>query len=72
MTLTVEAIYENGTLKLAEPLPLREHERSRSPSRAKPVRWWRPTASWAFEGQPKRPSTLPCPLSWIPRRIDDF
>ena len=26
MTLTVEAIYENGTLKLAEPLPLKEHE----------------------------------------------
>jgi uncharacterized protein (DUF433 family) len=27
MTLTVEATYENGILKLAEPLPLKEHER---------------------------------------------
>jgi predicted DNA-binding antitoxin AbrB/MazE fold protein len=26
MTLTVEAVYENGVLKPAEPLPLREHE----------------------------------------------
>jgi predicted DNA-binding antitoxin AbrB/MazE fold protein len=27
MTLTVEATYENGCLKLAQPLPLQEHER---------------------------------------------
>ena len=27
MALTVEAIYENGVLRLAEPLPLKEHER---------------------------------------------
>ncbi len=27
MTLTAEAIYENGTLKLKEPLPLKEHEK---------------------------------------------
>lgn len=27
MTHTVEAIYENGTLKLQQPLPLKEHER---------------------------------------------
>jgi predicted DNA-binding antitoxin AbrB/MazE fold protein len=26
MTLTVEAIYENGVLKLKQPLPLKEHE----------------------------------------------
>ncbi len=26
MTITVEAVYENGTLKLKEPLPLKEHE----------------------------------------------
>jgi predicted DNA-binding antitoxin AbrB/MazE fold protein len=26
MTLTVEAIYEDGVLKPAQPLPLREHE----------------------------------------------
>ncbi len=27
MSLTVEAVYENGVLKLAQPLPLKEHER---------------------------------------------
>jgi predicted DNA-binding antitoxin AbrB/MazE fold protein len=27
MTLTVEAIYENGVLKPVEPLPLAEHEK---------------------------------------------
>ncbi len=29
MTLTVEAIYENGVLKPAQPLPLKERERVR-------------------------------------------
>ena len=29
MTITVEATYENGTLKLVEPLPLKEHEKVR-------------------------------------------
>lgn len=27
MTLTVEAVYENGVLKPVQPLPLKEHER---------------------------------------------
>jgi predicted DNA-binding antitoxin AbrB/MazE fold protein len=27
MTLTVEAIYENGVLKLTKPLPFKEHEK---------------------------------------------
>jgi hypothetical protein len=27
MTITVEAVYENGVLKPAQPLPLAEHER---------------------------------------------
>jgi len=27
MAITVEAVYENGMLKLAEPLPFAEHER---------------------------------------------
>ena len=27
MSLTVEATYENGTLKLEQPLPLKEHEK---------------------------------------------
>jgi predicted DNA-binding antitoxin AbrB/MazE fold protein len=29
MTLTVEAIYENGVLKPAQPLPLQEHAKVR-------------------------------------------
>jgi predicted DNA-binding antitoxin AbrB/MazE fold protein len=27
MTLTIEAVYENGVLKPKEPLPLKEHEK---------------------------------------------
>jgi predicted DNA-binding antitoxin AbrB/MazE fold protein len=27
MTITIEAIYENGVLKLAEPLPLKDQEK---------------------------------------------
>jgi predicted DNA-binding antitoxin AbrB/MazE fold protein len=27
MVITIEAIYENGTLKLERPLPLKEHEK---------------------------------------------
>jgi predicted DNA-binding antitoxin AbrB/MazE fold protein len=27
MAITIEAIYENGTLKLERPLPLKEHEK---------------------------------------------
>ncbi len=29
MAITVEAVYENGVLKPAEPLPFREHEKVR-------------------------------------------
>jgi predicted DNA-binding antitoxin AbrB/MazE fold protein len=29
MAITVEAVYENGLLKPAEPLPLQEHEKVR-------------------------------------------
>lgn len=29
MSITVEATYESGTLKLAQPLPLKEHEKVR-------------------------------------------
>jgi len=29
MAITVEATYENGTLKLAQPLPLNEHQKVR-------------------------------------------
>jgi predicted DNA-binding antitoxin AbrB/MazE fold protein len=29
MSLTVEAVYENGCLKLSQPVPLKEHEKVR-------------------------------------------
>jgi predicted DNA-binding antitoxin AbrB/MazE fold protein len=29
MAITVDAVYENGTLKLERPLPLKEHEKVR-------------------------------------------
>ena len=29
MAITLEAVYENGALKLTQPLPLREHEKVR-------------------------------------------
>jgi predicted DNA-binding antitoxin AbrB/MazE fold protein len=29
MTITIEAVYENGVLKPAQPLPLAEHEKVR-------------------------------------------
>jgi predicted DNA-binding antitoxin AbrB/MazE fold protein len=38
MTLTVEAIFENGVLKPAQPLPLAEHEKVRVT--IEPVRTW--------------------------------
>jgi predicted DNA-binding antitoxin AbrB/MazE fold protein len=37
MSLTVEAIYEDGVLKLAQPLPLKEHERVRITVEALPL-----------------------------------
>lgn len=36
MTLTVEATYENGCLKLAQPLPLQENEKVRVTVQAGP------------------------------------
>ncbi len=38
MTLTIEAIYENGVLKPAQPLPLKEHEKVRIT--VEPERTW--------------------------------
>jgi predicted DNA-binding antitoxin AbrB/MazE fold protein len=43
MNLTVEAIYENGVLKLAQPLPLKEQERVQVTIQA-PNNWVRETA----------------------------
>lgn len=42
MALTVEAVYENGVLKPAEPLPLKEHEKVRvTVEPARPPIWER-------------------------------
>ena len=42
MPLTVEAVYENGVLKLAQPLPLKEHEQVRvTVEPARPPIWER-------------------------------
>jgi len=42
MAFTVEAVYENGVLKPAEPLPLKEHERvSTTVQPARPPIWER-------------------------------
>src|SRR5438552_2350095 len=38
MAITVEAVYENGTLKLKEPLPFKEHETVRVT--VEPARTW--------------------------------
>ena len=39
MPLTVEAIYENGVLKPAQPLPLKEQEKVRLTVRARQPAW---------------------------------
>jgi predicted DNA-binding antitoxin AbrB/MazE fold protein len=38
MTITVEATYENGTLKLDRPLPFKEHERVKVSVHSEPVK----------------------------------
>ncbi len=48
MALTIEAVYENGVLRPAEPLPLQEHERVRvTVEPARPPIWERIAASTA-------------------------
>jgi predicted DNA-binding antitoxin AbrB/MazE fold protein len=43
MSLTVEAVYENGVLKPAQPLPLKEHEKVKV-TIEKPANWVEATA----------------------------
>jgi predicted DNA-binding antitoxin AbrB/MazE fold protein len=40
MTLTIEAIYENGVLKPVQPLPLKEHEQVRVTIHTASARNW--------------------------------
>ena len=59
MTLTVEAVYENGVLKPAKPLPLKEHEQVRvTVERARPPIWERIAASTA-DAPPEEIAKLP-------------
>lgn len=52
MTLTAEAIYENGTLKLTEPLPLAEQKQVRVTVEPK-ISWAKRTAGMLqFKGDP--------------------
>lgn len=59
MALTVEAVYENGVLKPAQPLPLREHETVRiTVERARPPIWER-IAARAAQIPPEEADKLP-------------
>ena len=73
MTITVEATYENGTLKLVQPLPLRENEKVRvtvelepSPPAA------RSTGSWGGRATRQPSSESPWTRSSTPWRDDDL
>ena len=59
MTLTVEAIYENGVLKPAQPLPLQEHEKvlvTVEPARP-PI--WERIAALTADAPPEEIAKLP-------------
>jgi predicted DNA-binding antitoxin AbrB/MazE fold protein len=59
MALTVEAVYENGVLKLAEPLPLKEHEKvSVTVEPARPPIWER-IAALTADAPPEEIAKLP-------------
>jgi predicted DNA-binding antitoxin AbrB/MazE fold protein len=59
MSFTVEAVYENGVLKPAEPLPLKEHERvSVTVEPVRPPIWER-LAARAAEAPPEEVIKLP-------------
>ncbi len=59
MAFTVEAVYENGVLKPAEPLPLKEHEKvSVTVEPARPPIWERILALTA-DAPPEELAKLP-------------
>ena len=53
MSFTVDATYENGTLKLTQPLPLREHERVRVTIEPEPSWAERTTGMVPWTGDPE-------------------
>ncbi len=59
MSLTIEAIYENGVLKPSEPLPLKEHEKVRvTVEPARPPIWER-LAALTADAPPEEIAKLP-------------
>jgi predicted DNA-binding antitoxin AbrB/MazE fold protein len=59
MTLTVEAVYENGVLKPAEPLPLKEHERVRVTLESAQPPIWDRIAALTADAPPEEIAKLP-------------
>lgn len=53
MTLNVEATYENGVLKLAQPLPLKEHQKVEVAIHTKPSRAEQTAGLLCWTGDPK-------------------
>jgi predicted DNA-binding antitoxin AbrB/MazE fold protein len=53
MAITVEAVYENGVLKLFQPLPLNEHEKVRVTVEAEPTWAERTAGMLKWTGEPE-------------------
>ena len=53
MSLEVQATYENGVLKLDNPLPLDEHERVTVHVKAHTSRIWQRTGALKWTGDPE-------------------
>jgi predicted DNA-binding antitoxin AbrB/MazE fold protein len=53
MTLTVEATYENGMLKLSQPVPLKDHEKVQITIHTEPSRAERTAGLLRWTGDPQ-------------------
>lgn len=53
MTITVEAVYEDGVLKPAQPLPLKEHEKVRITVQSTPSPILEAYGVMGFKGTPE-------------------
>ncbi len=56
MAITVEAVYENGVLKPAQPLPLQEHQRVTIQVQTEPTRADRTAGLLGWTGRPGTPA----------------
>ena len=59
MPLTVEAVYENGVLKPAQPLPLKEHEHVRVTVETVRPPIWERIAALTADAPPEELAKLP-------------